>query len=148
MVVRADILEAFEQSKPYFNTFAGSPVAMAAAQATLDTMREIDTAGNARKVGGLFAEQLKGLAAEHPVLGDVRSAGLYIGVDVVKPGTTQADYPLSVSIIETLREKRVLASLCGPYGNVLKIRPPLVFSENDVDWFMSALAKTLDDLGC
>lgn len=148
VVVRADILEAFAQSTPYFNTFAGSPVAMAAAQATLDTMREIDTAGNARKVGGLFAEQLKGLAAEHPVLGDVRSAGLYIGVDVVKPGTTQADYPLSVSIIETLREKRVLASLCGPYGNVLKIRPPLVFSENDVDWFMSALAKTLDDLGC
>lgn len=148
VVVRADILEAFAQSTPYFNTFAGSPVAMAAAQATLDTMREIDTAGNARKVGGLFAEQLKGLAAEHPVLGDVRSAGLYIGVDVVKPGTTQADYPLSVSIIETLREKRVLASLCGPYGNVLKIRPPLVFSESDVDWFMSALAETLDDLGC
>ncbi len=148
VVVRSGILEAFAQSTPYFNTFAGSPVAMAAAQATLDTMREIDTAKNAREVGGLFARQLKGLAAEHPVLGDVRATGLYIGVDVVKPNTTEADYPLSVRIIEQLREKRVLASLCGPYGNVLKIRPPLVFSASDVDWFMSALSETLDELGC
>lgn len=148
VVARAGVLEAFAQSTPYFNTFAGSPVAMAAAQATLDTMREIDTAGNARKVGGLFARQLKDLASDHPIIGDVRSVGLYIGVDIVKPETTQADYPLSVRIIEKLREKRVLASLCGPYGNVLKIRPPLVFSESDVDWFMSALSEVLDEMGC
>lgn len=146
VVAQSALLEAFAEKTPYFNTFAGSPVAMAAAQATLDAMRAEDTMGNARCVGGLLADELRGLMAEFPRIGDVRGAGLFIGADVVVPGTTEPDYATAVRIIEEMRERHVLTSLCGPYGNVLKIRPPLVFSEADVDWFMSALRDTLQNL--
>lgn len=146
VAARADVLEAFAESVPYFNTFAGSPVGMAAAQATLNAMREEDTAGNARRIGDMLRSQLRELMAEFPQLGDVRGVGLYTGVEVVKPGTTEADYPTAVRIIEELRNHRVLASLCGPAGNVLKVRPPLVFSASDVDWFMSALRDVLAEL--
>lgn len=146
VVAQADILDAFAQTSPYFNTFAGSPVAMAAAQATLDTVREEDTMGNARRVGGALLREMRGLMEKFPQIGDVRGAGLFIGADVVKAGTDEPDYAAAVRIIEGMRERRVLTSLCGPYGNVLKIRPPLVFDMNDVDWFMAALEDTLDSL--
>lgn len=72
-------------------------------------------------------------AKRHPCLGDVRGAGFFIGVDVVKPGTKEPDYEHAVDFIEAMSEHHVLTSLCGPAGNILKIRPPLVFSPNDVD---------------
>lgn len=143
VVAQADILESFAESTPYFNTFAGSPVAMAAAQATLNALRAEDTMGNANRVGGALLDALQELQQEFPQIGDVRGAGLFIGADVVKPGTTNPDYASAVRIIEEMRERHVLTSLCGPYGNVLKIRPPLVFSMSDVDWFISALRDTL-----
>ncbi len=146
VVAQDRLLQAFADATPYFNTFAGSPVAMAAAQATLNAMREEDTMGNANRIGGLMLQELKALAEEFPQLGDVRGAGLFIGSDVVIPGTTDPDYATAVRIIEEMRERHVLTSLCGPYGNVLKIRPPLVFSESDVDWFISALRDTLKSL--
>lgn len=58
----------------------------------------------------------------------------------------QNAYTGGAGIIEEMRERRVLTSLCGPYGNVPKIRPPLVFSMDDVDWFMTALSDTLAEL--
>ncbi len=146
VAAKTDVLDAFAQSSPYFNTFAGSPVAMAAAQATLDAMREEDTLGNAKRVGTAMREALNSLAKDHPLLGDVRGAGLFTGVDVVKPGTTEPDYATAVRIIEGMRERHVLVSLCGPYGNVLKVRPPLVFSLDDLDWFTDALSGTLASL--
>ncbi len=63
----------------------------------------------------------------------MRGAGFFIGADVVKPGTKEPDYEHAVDFIEAMREHHVLTSLCGPAGNILKIRPPLVFSPNDVD---------------
>lgn len=63
----------------------------------------------------------------------MRGAGFFIGVDVVKPGTKEPDYEHAVDFIEAMREHHVLTSPCGPAGNILKIRPPLVFSPNDVD---------------
>lgn len=146
VVAQAPLMKKFAEETPYFNTFAGSPVAMAAAQATLNAMREEDTMGNANRIGGMMVEQLRELMAEFPQIGDVRGAGLFIGADVVVPGTTDPDYATAVRIIEEMRERHVLTSLCGPYGNVLKIRPPLVFSASDVDWFISALRDTLQHL--
>ena len=87
---------------------------------------------NALETGLLFKNVLIDAAKRHPCLGDVRGAGFFIGVDVVKPGTKEPDYEHVVDFIEAMREHHVLTSLCGPAGNILKIRPPLVFSPNDV----------------
>ena len=74
-------------------------------------------------------------------------AGLFMGVDIVEPGTTEPDRALAVRLIEKLRKNRVLISLCGPFGSVLKVRPPLVFDGDDLDFFVSALEKSLVELG-
>ena len=94
----------------------------------------------------MFKAAVEGLKDSHPCIGDVRGAGLYIGCEIVKPGTTDPDQAAALDILETLRQNHVLTSVCGRYGNILKLRPPLVFSEDDVDWFMSAFSTTLDSL--
>ncbi|MFT8357351.1 MAG: aspartate aminotransferase family protein [Bifidobacterium aquikefiri] len=147
MAARAEVLEPFASSVPYFNTFGGNPVCMAAAQATLDVMRDEDTMGNAKKVGGVFMKALKEFQAEHACIGDLRGAGLYIACEIVKPGTKDPDQRKALDILESLRGNRVLTSVCGRYGNILKLRPPLVFSEDDVDWFSTAFGKTLKECG-
>ena len=88
---------------------------------------------NALETGLLFKNALIDAAKRHPCLGDVRGAGFFIGADIVKPGTKEPDYEHAVDFIEAMREHHVLTSPCGPAGNILKIRPPLVFSPNDVD---------------
>jgi 4-aminobutyrate aminotransferase-like enzyme len=143
VALKSGVLRAFSDSSPYFNTFAGSPVSMAASQATLDVIREEGLQENARLVGREFKEELQSLAKRFPILGDVRGVGLFIGIDIVKPQGTEPDYETAVRLIEEMREKHVLLSLCGPAGNVLKIRPPLVFSMTDLDMFMSALLDAL-----
>jgi 4-aminobutyrate aminotransferase-like enzyme len=145
VAAKRKVLAAFSDSSPYFNTFAGSPVAMAAAQATLDALHAQDTLGNAKLVGGELKEELELLAKTYPSIGDVRGAGFFLGVEIVKPGTTEPDYATAVRLIEEMRERHVLVSLCGPYGNVLKIRPPLVFSMEDLDVFVTALQGSLDE---
>ena len=145
--VRHEILDAFNDRIPYFNTFAGNPVAMAAAKATLEVMDGEDIMGNAHRVGALFKNELQKLAKDHPSIADVRGAGLYIGVEFDDPETGD---PLSIevlSLIEQMRQHRVLTSNCGSYGNIMKIRPPLVFSGSDVDRYMTALEESLTALG-
>ena len=97
-------------------------------------------------MGEKLREAMRDVASRHPQLADVRGAGLFNGVEVVRPGTLEADRPFAVQLIEQLRENRVLISLCGPYGNVLKVRPPLVFDDADLDFFVSALETSLEQL--
>ncbi|MEE8736382.1 aspartate aminotransferase family protein [Bifidobacterium subtile] len=146
MAARHEVLEPFAASIPYFNTFGGNPVCMAAAQAVLDVMRDEDTMGNAKRVGKVFKDAVVQLQFLHPCIGDVRGAGLYIGCEIVKPGSNEPDQVSALNILETLRSNHILTSVCGRYGNILKLRPPLVFNENDVDWFADGFSKTLDDL--
>ncbi len=146
MAIRSEVLDAFAVQNPYFNTFAGNPVSMAAAQAVLDYIREHDILTHTLEMGRKLTLAIGEIAAQHPELADIRNAGLFTGVEIVKPGTTEADRPFAVSLIEQLRENHVLISLCGPYGNVLKVRPPLVFDDSDLDMFASALETSLTQL--
>lgn len=146
MAVRHEVLATFAESIPYFNTFGGNPVSMAAAQAVLDVMRDEDTMGNAKRVGAAFKEAVTALMPTHAIIGDVRGAGLYLGCEIVHPGTKDPDGDLALDLIETLRDHHVLTSVCGPYGNVLKLRPPLVFSMDDLDMFMDAFEQALGEV--
>lgn len=147
MAIRHEVLDAFAAKNPYFNTFAGNPVAMAAAKAVLAYIDEFDMLEHTRSMGEKLLDAVGEVAKAHPALGDVRGAGLFMGVDIVEPGTIEPDRALAVRLIEQLRENRVLISLCGPYGSVLKVRPPLVFDDADLDFFVSALEKSLVELG-
>lgn len=143
LAARGEVLEAFGGSIPYFNTFGGNPVSIAAAQAVLDVLRDEGLQARAARVGAMLRDELRVLVADDPRIGDVRGAGLYVGVDVVTdPDTRTPDTAMALDLVEALRDRRILTSVCGP-GNVLKLRPPLVFDEADLDRFLVGFAEVL-----
>lgn len=144
IAVAPEVVESFGRDTRYFNTFGGNGVAMAAAQAVVDFMRDEDVQGNVARVGARIREGLTALAARHAAIGDIRGAGLYIGVEMVGDRAARTpDAALAARIVNDLRERRVLISATGPEANVLKIRPPLVFSDTDADWLLSEFSAVL-----
>ena len=134
IAVAPEIVAEFGRDTRYFNTFGGNTVAIAAAQATLDVIRDELLLENAEKVGQLMRDGLDDIAERYQGIGDVRGAGLYIGVEMVKDRTTQEpDAAAASAMVNGLRERRVLISATGFNTNILKIRPPLVFSAANVD---------------
>lgn len=147
VVLRPEVIAGFGPSARYFNTFGGNPVAAAAGRAVLDTIREEGLRENALAVGRHLRDGLASLAGRHDAIGDVRGAGLFIGVEIVADrAEKRADAALTTRIVNGLRERRVLISASGPRANVLKIRPPLVFSRANADTLVSALDDVLKGL--
>ena len=149
LAARHEVLEAFSDKLPYFNTFGGNPVAMAAAQAVLKVIEEEKLQEHTKAVGANLLAALKEVQKKHSdVVGDVRGAGLFIGFELVSDIEKKTpDQKKALDLIELLRDNQVLTSVCGPHGNVLKIRPTLAFADKDIDWVCSALDKCLTILG-
>lgn len=147
LFAKPEVLAAFSDTIPYFNTFGGNPVSIAAAQAVLKVIQEEKLQQHSLEVGGELLKELKTLMDKHECVGDVRGAGLFIGFELVsdREGKT-ADKQLALDTIEKLRDKRILTSVAGPYGNVLKLRPPLAFQRGDIDWLVGALDESLTEL--
>ncbi|PWC10568.1 aspartate aminotransferase family protein [Brenneria roseae subsp. americana] len=144
LLAKADVLAAFSDEIPYFNTFGGNPVSIAAAQAVLSVIREENLQEHSRVVGEKLRRELAQLADRHDCVGDVRGAGLFIGFELVSDREAKTpDKQLALDVIEQLRADHVLTSVAGPHGNVLKLRPPLAFQEQDIDWLVGALDKAL-----
>ena len=98
---------------------------------------------NAADVGRMLRDELNVVTRTHPRIGEVRGTGLYIGIEVVTD-SGQPDRAGAKTLVNAMRERRVLISVCGHDGSVLKIRPPLVFSRSDVDWFCTEFAAALE----
>ncbi len=141
--MRPEIADRFGRDMRYFNTFGGNPVAMAAAQAVLDVLRDDALQENARVVGERLREQVRAL--DHACIGDVRGAGLFVGVELVHPDGSQ-DGDLTLAVVNGLQRRRVLVATGGLHNNVLKVRPPLCFSDADSDRFVTELDAVLTEL--
>lgn len=139
LAARPEVLAAFAEHLPYFNTFGGNPVSVAAAQAVLDVIRDEDLQLHADRVGSSLLAALRELVTEHDCLGEVRGAGLYVGLEVVAPEDGAPSRALALDVVEELRARRVLTSVCGGGGNVLKLRPPLVFDDDDAARLLTEL---------
>lgn len=141
VVAKPEVVDEFARTARYFNTFGGNPVACAAAMATLEIIEEEDLVRNARDVGTYLAERLEGLAVRHEQIGDVRGAGLFVGVEFVKDRADKEPHAgLATHVVNAARCAGVLISATGPGANVLKIRPPLVFQREHAD----ILVDTID----
>jgi len=143
LAVRPEVLAAFGRECRYFNTFGGNPVSMAAGMAVLDVIEREDLMANAQRVGRYLRAGIAKLAERHALIGDVRGAGLFVGVELVTD--RQARTPATAEtarIVNGLRERQVLLSATGEHANTLKIRPPLVFSEANAD----LLVETMDEV--
>ncbi|KAK2508403.1 hypothetical protein MC885_002690 [Smutsia gigantea] len=141
VVTTQEIAEAFSSSgMEYFNTYGGNPVSSAVGLAVLDVIENEDLQGNATRVGNYLTELLNEQKMKHTLIGDIRGVGLFIGIDLVKdhwkrtPATAEAQH-----VIYRMKEKRVLLSADGPHRNVLKIKPPMCFTEEDAKFMVDQL---------
>lgn len=132
IAVAPEVVADFGRDMRYFNTFGGNTVAIAAAQATFDVIVEEQLMENCARVGGILLEGLQKMATRYPQIGDVRGVGLYLGVEIISDAANKTpDQKTAARLVNALRERRVLISATGFHGNVLKIRPPLVFSADN-----------------
>ena len=144
-----ELVEGFRRGTGYFNTFASSPLQAAAGNAVLDVIEQENLRDNVTAVGALLRERLGALQAGCEVMGDVRGHGLFIGIEWVEDRDGKApDRAGAAAVVNKLKDKGFLIGSAGAFGNVVKIRPPLVFSEADALAFLAAFEETLDELGC
>jgi len=142
---RAEILDRFGEEVPYFNTFGGSSVPIAAAQAVLDVIQNENLIDAVASTGREIISGLESMQAVHEQIGDVRGTGLYIGVEIVADRDSKLpDSAKALEIVNALRDRRVLVSVTGPHSNVLKIRPPLVFGSVEAGILLNELAGVLE----
>lgn len=146
VVTRAEIADTFFNNAFYFNTFGGNPVSAAVAQAVLSIIETEGLQQNARDVGAYLRNALEQLAGRHPLIGDIRGRGLFLGIELVSDQDTLAPaYKETRSIVEAMKNEGILLGAAGRFGNVIKIRPPLVFSRDNADLLADTLDKVLTD---
>lgn len=146
-IFKPELLVEFGKNIRYFNTFGGNSVAIAAAQAVLDVIREESLIDNALKVGGKIITGLRDLTQGLDQVAEVRGSGFFIGVDLVTDQSTLSpDGEAAAGIVNALRQDRILISACGAQGNVLKLRPPMPFSSDDADRLLEALGHAFKAL--
>jgi 4-aminobutyrate aminotransferase-like enzyme/Ser/Thr protein kinase RdoA (MazF antagonist) len=148
VVTTPEIAASFNNGMEYFNTFGGNAVSCAAALAVLDAIEEDGLQANAQRVGERMLGALRALMARHPVIGDVRGRGLYIGVELVTNRTTREPATsLAAHVVNRMRDHGILLSTDGADHNVLKIKPPMVFTADDADRVAATLDRVLQELG-
>ncbi|XP_061620158.1 ethanolamine-phosphate phospho-lyase [Phyllopteryx taeniolatus] len=148
VVTSKEVAEAFASSgNEYFNTFGGNPVSCAIGLAVLDVIAKEDLQGQALRVGGYLISLLEKQKSKHPLIGDIRGRGLFVGVELVRdrskltPATAEAQ-----EVIYWLKEERVLMSADGPHRNVLKFKPPLCFGTDDADFVVDKMDAVLTEI--
>jgi 4-aminobutyrate aminotransferase-like enzyme len=147
VITRADIAQAMAAKTDIFSTFGGNPVASRAGLAVLDVLADERLQQSALVVGTYLRKRVEGLQERHDAIGDIRGAGLMLGVELVLDRALRTPAPeLANAVMNRMRDKGVLVGATGPDDNVLKIRPPLVFSMEDADELAGALDASLAEL--
>jgi alanine-glyoxylate transaminase/(R)-3-amino-2-methylpropionate-pyruvate transaminase len=143
VTTRREIAETLTQ-RIHFNTYGGNPVSMAAGLAVLDVIEAEHLQENCRVVGGRLKAGLQELATRHSLIGDVRGMGLMLGVELVRDRQTKEPAKEeTLAVLEHTRELGVLVGKGGLYGNVLRIKPPMCITAEDVDFAIDALDVAL-----
>ena len=143
MAASHEMVTKFRERHRYFNTFASSPLQAAAGSAVIDEIVERGLVRQVAEVGTRLKAALTELQSQHPQMGDVRGTGLFIGIDWVEPGTNNPDVVGAQRMVESLKSRFVLLGKAGQHGNVLKIRPPLVFEDEHAELFLEAFRDSL-----
>lgn len=143
VVTRPEHLSLFCEDTGYFNTFGGNPVAAAAGLAVLDVIAEERLIENAQLVGSYFLEGLADLRTRKARVGPIRGAGLFVGVDLTAGDDGAVDPAFTVNVINAMKRRGVLVGAAGKNGSTLKIRPPLCFTQSNVDFFLEQFSSAL-----
>ena len=147
VVTKKQIADKFNNGMEYFNSFGGNPVSCAVGKAVLNVIEDEKLQQNAHKVGEYLLKELKQLQGEFPLIGQVRGMGLFIGIELIKekskliPAHAEAE-----KVVNEMMRKRILLSTDGPDHNVIKIKPPMVFSTENADELVLNLSEVLGNM--
>jgi 4-aminobutyrate aminotransferase-like enzyme len=143
VVTTADLMERFTSENMYFNTFGGNEVSAATGLAVLDVLRDEQLLQNAQRVGDYVLDGMRALQKKHAIIGDVRGQGMFFAVEMVSDRQTREPAGARTkAIVNAMRDEGVLISRIGPHDNILKIRPPMIFSTEHA----AVLLETLDSV--
>jgi alanine-glyoxylate transaminase/(R)-3-amino-2-methylpropionate-pyruvate transaminase len=146
-VVTTPTIAARLAERLHFNTFGGNPVCAAAGRAVLRAVDEGGLQANCAAVGAHLTARLRALQAKHDLIGDVRGAGLMLGVELVADRASKAPAVAeTAAVFERCKDLGVLLGKGGAHGTVLRIKPPMVFSLADADFLADALDLALSEL--
>ena len=144
VVTTTEIAEAFNNGMEFFSSFGGNPVSCVIGQSVLDVLEEEQLQQNAKTVGDYYIQKLNELQIHHESIGDVRGSGLFIGFEFVKDRLSlEPDTELAQKVKNELRNRNILVSTDGPFDNVIKSKPPLCFTKENVDEVIDALDSIL-----
>jgi 4-aminobutyrate aminotransferase-like enzyme len=146
VVGRPEHFDRFGRDVRYFNTFAGNGACIAAAGVVLDEIADSDLRGHATRVGARLMRGLRDIVAARGADAAVRGRGLVVAVELGEGGRADAARHAR-AVVDGLRDRRILVSASGPGENVVKIRPPLVFDDDDVDRFLEGFDEVLRATG-
>jgi len=147
VVTTREVTDSFNNGMEYFNTFGGNPVSCAIGLAVLDVIESQDLRGNALAMGNYLMDAFRDMQKRHEVIGDVRGLGLFLGIELVTDRKSKApatEFARAVS--NGARRRGVLMGTEGPHDNVLKMRPPMIFSKRDADHLIAVLEDTFADV--
>jgi 4-aminobutyrate aminotransferase-like enzyme len=146
VITRRDLLERFARDTVFFSTFAGNQVSMAAAHAVLDVLADERVLPRTQAAGAELRAAVRAATSEFGGVGDVRGVGLANAIEIVTDRASRRPDPVTAAAVKNaLRRHGVLVGTTGRTGNVLKIRPPLAFTEDLVPVFTRALTASLED---
>ncbi|MDY7086831.1 MAG: 4-aminobutyrate--2-oxoglutarate transaminase [Actinomycetota bacterium] len=142
---RAEIMDAVHPGG-LGGTYGGNPIACAAALASIETMRELDLAAAARRIESIARPRLEALAAKHPSIAEVRGRGAMLALEVVIPGEDgpagpAPDAAATAAVAKAAHELGLLLLTCGTYGNVIRLLPPLIVSDSELDRGLTLLEQ-------
>jgi 4-aminobutyrate aminotransferase len=142
VVARSEVMNCLDSNS--ISTFGGTQITMAAGLANLNYLVEHDLQGNARRVGGLLIERLRAITAQVPEVKEVRGRGLMIGVELVKPGTEEANPDAAAAVLEAARREGLLIGKGGGHNtSALRIAPPLSLTVAEAEEGADALERAL-----
>lgn len=133
VITTDEIAESFGKGVEFFSSFGGNPVSCAAGIAVLDVLEEEKLQENAYNVGNYYMRELNELKKEFKSIGDVRGSGLFIGIEIIKENSKIPDTKLAQKIKNELRKNQILVGSDGPHDNVIKSKPPICFSKENVN---------------
>lgn len=141
---RAEVMDAVHTGG-LGGTFAGNPVACAAALATIDQMRQGDLPARARQIEDTALPRLRGLATKDGGVGEARGRGAMLAVEFVDPGSGAPDPQRATQVATRCHQAGVIVLTCGTHGNVVRLLPPLVIPDHLLEVGLSVLEEAVTD---
>ncbi len=127
-------------------TYGGNPVACVAALAAVRTMRALDLPAAARHLGDVLSERLAAMADRHPGIGEVRGRGAMFAIEFVRPGTKAPDATATKMVVDACHAAGVIVLSCGTYGNVIRLLPPFVISDELLGEGLDVVGGAVDEV--